>query len=753
MTITNDNVSVYLASAKIYAYLSGTWTDISADYMQETGMSWSNGIRGNKATDLVASSTTLTFVLDNSTGKYYPGGPSALAGWDDGTLIRLVLNYDTMPYMQFYGRAKLDFNVGLHVNQSRVTVTVLDWLDLASTQPITGPSIQRNKTADQAAQTIVALSPIQPLSTNYATGVTTFPTVFDAVSGSTTAYSELAKIALSECAPLYIKRDRYYGETLVLENSNTRGASVAVKTVPTRASTWGKWKRIDGGDWLRIDGGDWLRVPVNDTLGKISSAYRAIDIRRGTQITNYAKVIAYPRRVDTDPVVLASTGVALPIGAGETKTIKLRYIDPNGGGTRVNALTDYMETPIAASTQDTTLKSLLHFTADVTDSTGYRTWTQNDVTISTDVYADGYGVQRVGENVLGPWAIFGGYANYYITAPASTDFDFGSGAFTIGWYESRINVSAAAATLARDATSSYPPFLLGYLNAATKNMEIYMSSNGSSWNIANGVSMGQVKASRWTHYEISRDANGWFYAFVDGKLVSTWHSALAFPANANPLSVGRTQNVNYAYMGIDELYIYKGKCLHTKDFTPPQIEKTIYLTEDYWANTAQNRTGTNLTSNIAVTPSYGTEAVTLTVVNSGAAGYVYCQVRGLGVYRYDTDEKIAQDAISIAARGYRNPLTLNQPYQQSADAGLTKMQTVITNEAPVQTELISVSFSANRSHAYMVAALVCDVGDLVQISHADSGLDYYYYIQYVEKRVSAANMLDVTWYVRRDYTH
>ena len=759
MTIDHDNIAVEITSAKTYAYLDSAWVDISADVLQSSGHVWGGGMRGVKATDLTASSTPWRFTLDNSTGKYYPDGPNALTGWGDNVPVKLVVTYDQLEYQQYYGHAQIDNPQGadMHPNQARCVVTVQDWFHFANNQPIELPSIRRNKRIDEAATEIVGLSPIAPLATDFDEGATTFPAVFDAVRGQTTAYSELATLVASEWGHMFIKR-RNTGETLTIENASRRSASATVVEMPTPNA--GYWAREDGGHWLREDGGRWRRSEA-DTLGKITSAYKIPTIGYGRNLSNRGVVNAYPRRVDTDDVVLASTGQAIEIKAGQTINLKLRYIDPDGGGTRVNAIQDEMITPQAAGVVDTTLKTLLHFTdSDLVapynfiDSTGNHTWQyfETDVWREDPIYKDGYGNQWISNYVLGPWALFAGFSPYYMQTNSSPDFNFGSGAFTVGWYEARINVVAAQSTMSRDWNSSRPPWLFGKLNPTTKQMQIFMSSDGVNWDIANGRSMGIVKASRWVHYEISRDENGQFYSFADGKLQDTWYSDKAIPDSSAFLFLGLTESSQYVFAGFDEFYIYKGKCLHTKDFEPPQSEKSIFLNEDYWANTNQDRTGTDITSDITLSASYGTEAVSLEIKNTGASdGFIFVQTRGKGVYRYAQDERIIEDAASIAARGYRGPLQINQTYQANADAGATLMQSVIDAESQPVTEINQIEICGNRSGAYMIAGLWVEPGDLVQIEHAPSGADNYYWIQAVDKRLEQGGKFYFTWTLRRAF--
>ena len=59
-------------SVVIEARLNSVWTDITADVIVDPIMAnW--GIKGNSAVDLIASTGTLRFTMDNNSGEYLPG--------------------------------------------------------------------------------------------------------------------------------------------------------------------------------------------------------------------------------------------------------------------------------------------------------------------------------------------------------------------------------------------------------------------------------------------------------------------------------------------------------------------------------------------------------------------------------------------------------------------------------------------------------------------------------------------------------
>ena len=159
-------------------------------------------------------------------------------------------------------------------------------------------------------------------------------------------------------------------------------------------------------------------------------------------------------------------------------------------------------------------------------------------------------------------------ANGYIAFPNSSDWEFGAGDFTVDWWEYR-NVAAGCA-VARDLTTTYCPFLLHF----GANGEIYMTSTGSNWDIANGAAglpapgFGPATLTVWNHFAVTRQGNT-FRAFKNGVQKSTWTSSLTIKSNANPLCIGAAQNGQNVNSFMDELRISKGIARWTSNFTPP----------------------------------------------------------------------------------------------------------------------------------------------------------------------------------------
>lgn len=171
-----------------------------------------------------------------------------------------------------------------------------------------------------------------------------------------------------------------------------------------------------------------------------------------------------------------------------------------------------------------------------------------------------------GSPLTGGGAVLAAPAAGSVTFPNSADWEFGAGDFTVDWWEYRNSATGGCSAVARDATSTYVPWMMAYSDGT--NLLCYMSSNGSAWDIAAAQSLGPITLSQWHHYAVTRKGST-FRAFKDGVQTATWTSALAFAANANPLSIGKSQNATTVNFYMDELRISKGIARWTANFTPP----------------------------------------------------------------------------------------------------------------------------------------------------------------------------------------
>ena len=156
----------------------------------------------------------------------------------------------------------------------------------------------------------------------------------------------------------------------------------------------------------------------------------------------------------------------------------------------------------------------------------------------------------------------------YLTVPNNAAFDFRSSDFTI---EAWVNIaSASGVKTIVSKISNFGPFLI-VINGTT--VLYYLSSTGSSWNIANGVSGGTVSVGAWAHVALVRSGST-FTPYVNGVAGTTTTSASALAVNTHNVLIGALQtsapSIAELFNGyIDDLRITNGYARYTANFTPP----------------------------------------------------------------------------------------------------------------------------------------------------------------------------------------
>jgi hypothetical protein len=211
------------------------------------------------------------------------------------------------------------------------------------------------------------------------------------------------------------------------------------------------------------------------------------------------------------------------------------------------------------SGNDSYTKLLLHFDSQLDSAVG-----ASKRRIITPYNAPFNATKKFGTGSI----FFNGTGSSYVLVENSADFDFGSGNFTVDWWEYRLNAIDGAAMVRRQIDNNVQGYLLGH--ATTNRGKIYMSSNGSSWDVANGIDMGAFDFGQWTHYAVVRNGNT-FRTYKNGTVVTEWGSTLALlsaPANSS-MTLGHW-NGNGVNGYLDELRISKGIARWTANFAPPQ---------------------------------------------------------------------------------------------------------------------------------------------------------------------------------------
>lgn len=718
---------------KVYFYIASAWVDYTAYvlYLPATQAMW--GMGSNSPVDRMAQTGSFNFSLNNASGIFSPDGSSAVSGWKKGIPIKIVFKYDGEEWIRFRGAVdNITVDPGLRGNRS-VTVTVLDWLDYAAKYPLNTPAVEQNKPTDYAIDAITMALPIQPQSKVMDNGISYYPTIFDQANINTRAYSEYAKQAISEPGYFHLNKDRYNGEQVVFEALDYRNGLVPVKTV--RSTTGTNFLLAEDDSFLLME--DGTKLATNEATAAdvfIDNTMINMEIEYGAGMINKIPVSAYPKRVDTVTTKVYQLETPIPFASGETKTFKTPFYDPNS------------KRPVAALSPGTDLytKSLLHFDGlpnqnVIYDETG-KIWTSvaNDVSLVTNIVkfgtASGY---------------FDGSTSY-ITTPSSDDFNFGTGDFTIDWWEYRFANTSGLPTTSRDYSASFPSFLLGSSNGVS--LLIYMSSAGASYDIANGKTLGAITLNTWNHFAVSRSGNN-FYAFKNGALTDSWTSSATLNPSTATFSIGR-HSTNYLSACIDEFRVTKGFARYTTTFTPPT--EASQLTGTFFsAFTTAAGGGTELTGSFTFnTTYYGSNALHTITNGSANNGYLY----SLSIYSYlvQSDAPIVSDQESSASYleyGYQIQ-NFNQPYQQNLLIGVSEAKKILEYNKTPRTELHKVTMNATRSELLTRAFLEVDVGDLVKIKEDQSGINGLYWVQGVEFTVGPGMdgvIVFFSWTLQRAY--
>ncbi len=334
------------ATVTLYYYNGSTWTDISSYVVIPSSISGDWGMRSDSYTDRLASVGEMTFTLRNTSGEFDPDDTDVLTGWAKNTPVKLTVSYDGKTHVRFYGTIeKITFKDNAGADRT-ATITVVDWMNYAYKYPLTQPSIELNKRGDEAIQTIITSVGKTPLATSYSHGENTFEAVFDTVSTTTKASTEINKIVLSEMGYFYAKKDKDNGETLVFESAIDRNGYTPLRKLPKVAADCG-FLLLETGDKLLLETGDKLILDEAEDA-HINGTARAIQRAHGEDIINRVTISAYPKEVDTTEAVLYKLESPIKLAAGEVKTVKGSYYNATTKKA-CNAISSTMVTPVAST--------------------------------------------------------------------------------------------------------------------------------------------------------------------------------------------------------------------------------------------------------------------------------------------------------------------------------------------------------------------------------------------------------------------
>lgn len=171
---------------------------------------------------------------------------------------------------------------------------------------------------------------------------------------------------------------------------------------------------------------------------------------------------------------------------------------------------------------------------------------------------------------------------------------------------------------------------------------------------------------------------------------------------------------------------------------------------DYTVNSQADGLGANLLTADDVTLATvkgGTEATfTFTNVYQGPAFILTLKIRGKKLKAYISKQAVSFDQTSITAYGER-VTDLDLPYQDEYGDALNISRMLLNQRKDIETEVWTITFSANQSDTAMDAARDILLGDCITVVEGQSAVNEDFIVIGYIHEVTQQGILDVTYYL------
>ena len=206
----------------------------------------------------------------------------------------------------------------------------------------------------------------------------------------------------------------------------------------------------------------------------------------------------------------------------------------------------------------------------------------------TDVSSNAFAIAVTGDTrptAFSPyetvWSNFFDGTGDYLTIADAEQFEM-SGDFTVeAWFHMTATPGTFGNIISKGASGVFQPYYI-FVNSSN-NLLFYSSSDGTSWDVANGVSLGTVSTNVWYHVAVSRQSSS-IRLFLNGNLITTINNSNALFNNTRAVAVGARSDGTELFTGyISNVRILQGLGLYTSSFTPSTtpltaINNTVLLT-------------------------------------------------------------------------------------------------------------------------------------------------------------------------------
>ena len=194
------------------------------------------------------------------------------------------------------------------------------------------------------------------------------------------------------------------------------------------------------------------------------------------------------------------------------------------------------------------------------------------------------------------WSNFFDGSGDYLTVPDNAAFDYGSGDFTLEcWFLPIATLDSKILTSHTNGT--YGPCNIWFASGA---LQLYSSSNDSSFDVASGATIGTPTVGQWNHMAVSRQGSS-IRCFLNGVLGSTTTSNATLMNPTGTFQIA-ARNGSETFTGyISNFRVVKGTAVYTAAFTPSTTALTA-ISGTSLLTCQSNRFIDNSTNNFTVTP-------------------------------------------------------------------------------------------------------------------------------------------------------
>ena len=250
-----------------------------------------------------------------------------------------------------------------------------------------------------------------------------------------------------------------------------------------------------------------------------------------------------------------------PVNFGGSNTLEkatgaLPILNTDGGGkvARVGVRTDSSASSLVLALPLVGIKS--DFSNAVNSGTSNKAITANGNAAASSSYSNFYGGSFY----------FDGTGDY-LTVTNSSDFDFGSGNYTLEVWAYPTDVSTTRNILSRSydgGTGNYSGFILSTAN-------FLETTSQSSWDIT--ISKTLI-ANTWQHLAVVRSGNTWTY-YVNGVSSGTATVSGSVPTGPGDVQIGRRSGQGEFQGYMSDVRMYKGLAKYTQNFIPASTDPDI----------------------------------------------------------------------------------------------------------------------------------------------------------------------------------